>query len=140
MRRILLGVAVLMIASATVALGQQQAAQGGPQPVSNAAQTASFNVKVIITAYFPNNINELRAKYELLQNEFKPQADRIQSLQAQIGQIESEIQTQGQIMKPEAIAAKKGQYDKLQLDLKQSQERLQADSESRHERSCRTDF
>jgi len=88
-------------------------------------------VKVIITAYFPSNINELRGKYELLNNEFKPQADKVQQTQQQISQIETEVQTQGQMMKQEALAARSAQYEKLKLDLKQMQERSQAEYEAR---------
>jgi Skp family chaperone for outer membrane proteins len=125
MKRIFLGVAAFIFASAAMAFGQQ------PNSVGAANPPATFNVKVINTQYFPGNINELRAKYELLNNEFKPQADKVQSIQQQMGQIESEIQTQGNIMKQEAVAAKSAQYEKLKLDLKQLQERSQADYEAR---------
>src|SRR5207244_13113370 len=123
MKRIILGVATLILATTPLAFGQQPGGQGVQPSVGVANQNVTFNVKVIITAYFPANINELRAKYELLNNEFKPQADRVQGIQQQMAQIENEIQTQGQVMKQEAIAAKQVQYEKLKLDLKQTQER-----------------
>jgi len=128
MKRIILGVAAFIFASAAMAFGQQP---GGQNSVGAANPPATFNVKVIITAYFPSNINELRAKYELLNNEFKPQADRVQQIQQQMDQIANELQTQGQVMKQEAVAQKQQQYEKLKLDLKQLQERSQADYEAR---------
>src|SRR5258708_4292326 len=128
MRRIILGVAAFMFASAAMAFGQQP---GGQNSVSAANPPATFNVKVIITAYFPSNINELRAKYELLNNEFKPAADKVQQMQQQMDQIANELQTQGQIMKQEVVAQKQQQYERLKLTLKQTQESSQADYEAR---------
>jgi len=128
MRRIILGVAAFMFASAAMAFGQQP---GGQNSVGAANPPVTFNVKVIITAYFPSNINELRAKYELLNNEFKPAADKVQQMQQQMDQIANELQTQGQVMKQEVVAQKQQQYERLKLTLKQTQESSQADYEAR---------
>jgi Skp family chaperone for outer membrane proteins len=111
-----------------MAFGQQP---GGQNSVGAANPPVTFNVKVIITAYFPSNINELRAKYELLNNEFKPAADKVQQMQQQMDQIANELQTQGQVMKQEVVAQKQQQYERLKLTLKQTQESSQADYEAR---------
>src|SRR5581483_10099930 len=129
MRRMMLGVAALMLSAAPLAFGQQPTGQQAS--VGVATPPATFNVKVIVTAAFPNGINELRAKYELLTNEFKPQATQVQNLQQQIAGLENELQSQGQIMKPEVVSAKTSQHDRLQLELKQTQERAQADYQQR---------
>lgn len=126
MRRVTLGIAALMLASAPIAYGQQPA-----QPVAAATIPATFNVKVIATEAFPANIGELRAKFEALNTEFKPQADQLQALRTEIGKLESDLQAQANIAKPEILGQMNAKRERLALDYKQLEERTRADYDGR---------
>ncbi|HJQ69125.1 MAG TPA: OmpH family outer membrane protein [Blastocatellia bacterium] len=76
------------------------------QPASPAGVTSLLpdgKIAVINTQAFPEQISELRQKYEQVNNQFKDRYERLKALDTQLKQMETDIQTKGSAMAPDKL-------------------------------------
>jgi outer membrane protein len=108
--------AVIMAAVASVATAQQavQAGLGAAIP--------DGKIAVINTQAFPDAINELKQKYEQVNNQFKARQQKLQDDDARLKSMANDLQTKQGI-----LAADK--YAQLQQDAEELKKRLQRDYE-----------
>jgi outer membrane protein len=95
--------AIVIAATAVTSRAQQPAAGSIPDG----------KVAVINTQVFPAQIAELKQKYEQVDNQFKDRYERLKNLEAQLKQMESDINTKGPGMAPDKLAQLQQQYGDL---------------------------
>ena len=83
-------------------------------------------VVVINTTEFPSKIGELRLKYEQVDNQFKNEYQKLDSLGKQIVQLENEIKAQQQVLTQDKLREKQDQYEDLKRRFTRDKEDLQA--------------
>jgi outer membrane protein len=109
--------AALTLAALTVGARAQRATQAGI-----AGAIPDGKIAVINTQAFPGQINELKQKYDQVDNQFKDRSQRIQQQQTALAQLENDLRT-----KANALAADKVQQ--MQEDYTLGKKRLERDVE-----------
>jgi Skp family chaperone for outer membrane proteins len=96
--------AVIVAAVASVASAQQatQAGVGGAIP--------DGKIAVINTQAFPDGINELKQKYDQVNNQFKDRQQRLQAAQTRLTEIENKLKTQVNVLKPDEVSKLQEEY------------------------------
>lgn len=97
--------AVILAAVASSAAAQQatQAGVGGAIP--------DGKIAVINTQVFPSAINELKVKYEQVNNQFKDRIQRLQTLGEQMKQMEGDLRTKQGILTPDKYQELQSSYE-----------------------------
>ncbi|MGA9769066.1 MAG: OmpH family outer membrane protein [Blastocatellia bacterium] len=103
--------AAVILAAAASSVAAQQATQAG---VGGAIPDGK--IAVINTQVFPGAINELKVKYEQVNNQFKTRLQGLQTLSEQMKQMESDLRT-----KQNVLAADK--YQELQATYEDTKRR-----------------
>src|SRR5260370_27729321 len=80
--------AAVVLASTSASVRAQQATQAGV-----GAALPDGKVAVVNTQAFPGGIGELKQKYEAVDKQFQPRYQQLQTLENQLKQMESDIQT-----------------------------------------------
>jgi Skp family chaperone for outer membrane proteins len=115
--------AIILAAMAAVAPAQQ-ATQAGV-----GAAIPDGKVAVLNTQVFPSAINELKQKYEQVNNQFKARAQQLQTMSDQMKQMENDMQTKQSVMSPEKYQELRNNYDDLKRRGTREQEDLNNDVE-----------
>jgi outer membrane protein len=108
---------ILMAAFALTASAQQPASPAGVTSL-----LPDGKVAVINTQAFPEQIGELRQKYEQVNNQFKDRYERLKTLDNQLKQMENDIQT-----KAPALGAEK--VREMQINFEEQKKRGSRDYE-----------
>ena len=100
------------------------------QPASPAGVTSLLpdgKIAVINTQAFPESISELRQKYEQVNNQFKDRYERLKTLDTQLKQMETDIQTKGTAMAPEKVREMQTNFEDMKKRGSRDYEDLRAD-------------
>lgn len=100
--------AILMAAATASASGQQRATQAGV-----AGAIPDGKVAVINSGAFPTQLNELKQKYEQVENQYKDRYQKLQALDQQLKQLEEEIKTKGPALAPERLREMQINYEDM---------------------------
>ncbi|MCI0485255.1 MAG: OmpH family outer membrane protein [Blastocatellia bacterium] len=95
---------VAVLAVAGVSASAQQAAAG---------VIPEGKVAVINTAIFPNEIAELKQKYEQVNNQYKQRFDALQALDQQLKQLENEIAQKRPTLNQDTLRQMQDRYDDM---------------------------
>ena len=115
--------AIILAATASVA-SAQQATQAGV-----GAAIPDGKIAVLNTQVFPGSINELKQKYEQVNNQFKARAQQLQTMSDQMKQMENDMQTKQSVMSPEKFQELRNNYEDLKRRGTREQEDLNNDVE-----------
>jgi Skp family chaperone for outer membrane proteins len=121
--------AALVLAAVAAVASAQQATQAGV-----GAAIPDGKIAVINTTVFPNSINELKQKYEQVNNQYKDRFQKLQGMAEQMKTLENEIRVQGSTLAPDKLQEKQTLYG----DLKKRGEREQEDLNAEVERTLDT--
>lgn len=96
--------------------------------VSASAQATVPDGKIVVinTTEFPSKIGELRQKYEQVDNQFKNDYTKLETLAKQIQTLENEIRAQQQVLTQDKLREKQDQYEDLKRRFNRDKEDLQA--------------
>jgi outer membrane protein len=84
------------------------------QPASAAAGSIpDGKIAVVNTGVFPAQISELKLKYDQVENQLKDRYQKLQSLDQQLKQMETDLQTKAPQMTPEKQREMQETYDRL---------------------------
>jgi len=110
---------------ASVASAQQatQAGVGGAIP--------DGKIAVINTQAFQGGINELKQKYDQIDNQFKDRSQKLQAAQTRLTDIENRLKTQGNVLKPDEVSRLQDEY----TNLKKSAERDLEDAKAEYDKA-----
>ncbi len=100
------------------------------QPASPAGVTSLLpdgKIAVINTQAFPEQISELRQKYEQVNNQFKDRYEKLKTLDTQLKQMETDIQTKGSAMAPEKVREMQVNFEDMKKRGSRDYEDLRAD-------------
>jgi Skp family chaperone for outer membrane proteins len=114
--------AAILITSMAGLASAQQAAQAGV-----GAALPDGRVAVINTQAFPASINELKIKYDQVDGQFKDRYQRLQTIETQLKQMESDINTKGPGLAPDKLQEMRIAYDDLKKKGTREYEDLKAD-------------
>ncbi|HJQ67386.1 MAG TPA: OmpH family outer membrane protein [Blastocatellia bacterium] len=112
----------LMAAFALTASAQQPASPAGVNSL-----LPDGKIAVINTQAFPEQISELRQKYEQVNNQFKDRYERLKSLDTQLKQMETDIQTKGSAMAPEKVREMQTNFEDMKKRGSRDYEDLRVD-------------
>jgi outer membrane protein len=103
--------AAALIVGATVSAS----AQGQPATQAGIAAAAVPDGKVVVlnTSLFPQQIGELKQKYDQVDNQFKDRFQKLQGLEQQLKQLQSEIENKGNLMGADKLREMQINYDEL---------------------------
>jgi Skp family chaperone for outer membrane proteins len=95
--------------------------------VSASAQATVPEGKIVVinTTEFPSKIGELRQKYEQVDNQFKNDYQKLETLGKQIQTLENEIRAQQQVLTQDKLREKQDQYEDLKRRFNRDKEDLQ---------------
>ena len=110
---------MVMAALSLSALAQTPAAVAGTIP--------DGKIVVLNTNAFPLQIGELKQKYDQVDNQFKPQSQRIDQLRQQVAQKENDIQVKGSTLAPDKLRDLQLEVEELKKRGTREVEDLQAD-------------
>jgi outer membrane protein len=116
--------AAILVASAAGLASAQQATQAGV-----GAAIPDGKVAVMNTEAFRAAITELKLKYDQVDNQFKDRYQKLQAVENQLKQLESEIKTGGQVLTADKLQEKQGTYEDLKRRGTREYEDLKADYE-----------
>jgi Skp family chaperone for outer membrane proteins len=114
--------AAILITSVAGLASAQQAAQAGV-----GAALPDGRVAVINTQAFPASINELKIKYDQVDGQFKDRYQRLQTIETQLKQMETDIKTKGSSLTPDKLQEMQITYDDLKKKGTREYEDLKAD-------------
>ena len=100
------------------------------QPASPAGVTSLLpdgKVAVINTQAFPEQIGELRQKYDQVNNQFKDRFERLKTLDNQLKQMESDIQTKAPALGAEKVREMQTHFEDMKKRGSRDYEDLRAD-------------
>ena len=100
------------------------------QPASPAGVTSLLpdgKVAVINTQAFPEQIGELRQKYEQVNNQFKDRFERLKTLDNQLKQMETDIQTKAPALGAEKVREMQTNFEDMKKRGSRDYEDLRAD-------------
>jgi Skp family chaperone for outer membrane proteins len=100
------------------------------QPASPAGVTSLLpdgKIAVINTQAFPEQIGELRQKYEQVNNQFKDRYERLKTLDNQLKQMETEIQTKAPALGPDKVREMQTNFEDMKKRGSRDYEDLRAD-------------
>ena len=97
-----------VLAAVAVGASAQQATQAGV-----AGAIPDGKIAVINTSIFPEQIAELKQKYEQVNNQYKPRMDALQSLDQQLKQLENEIVQKRPTLNQDALRQMQDRYDDM---------------------------
>lgn len=117
--------AAILMASAAGLASAQQATQAGV----GAAAIPDGKVAVINTEAFRAAILELKLKYDQVENQFKDRYSKLQLLETQLKQMESDIKTKGPNLAGDKLQEMQGAYEDLKRRGTRDFEDLKADYE-----------
>jgi Skp family chaperone for outer membrane proteins len=114
--------AAILITSVAGLASAQQAAQAGV-----GAALPDGRVAVINTQAFPASINELKIKYDQVDGQFKDRYQRLQTIETQLKQMETDISTKRSSLAPDKLQEMQLAYDDLKTKGTREYEDLKAD-------------
>lgn len=100
--------AAMTMALASGSASAQQATQAGV-----GAALPDGKIAVVDSQQFPAAILELRQKYEQLEKQFQDRYQRLQQVENQLKQMESDIRTQGPSLTADKLQEKQDAYERL---------------------------
>ncbi|HWP42463.1 MAG TPA: OmpH family outer membrane protein [Blastocatellia bacterium] len=109
--------AAIIMAMAAISASAQKATQAGV-----AGAIPDGKIAVINTTVFPEQIGELKQKYDQVDNQFKDRSQKLQAQQNSLTQLENELRTKGPNLTPDRL-------QQMQNDLEDGKRRLQRDIE-----------
>lgn len=102
------------LAAVTMALAGGSAwAQQATQAGVGAAALPDGKIAVVDSQQFPGAILELRQKYEQIEKQFTDRFQRLQQVENQLKQMETEIRTQGPSLAADKLQEKQDAYERL---------------------------
>src|ERR1044072_8373597 len=116
--------AAIILAATASGASAQQATQAGV-----GAAIPDGKIAVLNTQVFPGSINELKQKYEQVNNQFKARAQQLQTMSDQMKQMENDMQTKQSVMSPEKFQELRNNYEDLKRRGTREQEDLNNDVE-----------
>ena len=111
---------MIMAALSLSALAQQT-------PAAVAGTIPDGKMVVLNTNAFPTQIGELKQKYDQVENQFKPQSQKVDQLRQQVAQKENEIATKGPTLAPDKLRDLQAEVEELKRQGTRLVEDLQAD-------------
>ncbi|HEV8483660.1 MAG TPA: OmpH family outer membrane protein [Blastocatellia bacterium] len=111
---------MIMAALSLSALAQQS-------PAAVAGTIPDGKMVVLNTNAFPTMIGELKQKYDQVENQFKPQSQKVDQLRQQVAQKENEIATKGPTLAPDKLRDLQAEVEELKRQGTRLVEDLQAD-------------
>jgi outer membrane protein len=118
--------AAFLMAAVASAASAQQATQAGL-----GAAVPDGKIAVINTQAFPDNIAELKQKYDQVNSQFKDRSQRLQDAQARLTSMENDMKTKGNVMKADDLTKLQNDY----TDLKKRSERELEDAKAEYDRA-----
>jgi len=98
--------AVILLGAVSAAA--QQATQAGV-----GAALPDGKIAVVNTQAFPGAIQELKQKYDQVENQFKDRYQKLQGVETQLKQIENDIRLKSQTLAADKVQEMQDQYDRL---------------------------
>lgn len=100
------------------------------QPASPAGVTSLLpdgKIAVINTQAFPEQVGELRLKYEQVNNQFKERYEKLKALDTQLKQMETDIQTKAPALGAEKVREMQVSFEEMKKRGSRDYEDLRAD-------------
>jgi Skp family chaperone for outer membrane proteins len=119
--------AAAILSAMTISASAQQAMQAGV----GAAALPDGKIAVVNTQAFPGGIGELKQKYDQVEKQFQPRYQQLQTVEAQLKQMETDIQTKCPQLTPEKCQELQNNY----AELKRKGTRDYEDLKGEYERS-----
>lgn len=116
--------AAAILSAMTVSAFAQQAMQAGIGAALPEGKTAVVN-----TQAFPGGIGELKQKYDQVDKQFQPRYQQLQTVENQLKQMESDIQTKCPQLTPDKCQELQGNYQQLKTKGTRDYEDLKAEYE-----------
>lgn len=114
--------AAVILAAVASSAAAQQATQAGV-----GAAIPDGKIAVINTQIFPGTINELKQKYEQVNNQFKDRIQRLQTLSEQMKQMENDLRTKQNVLAADKYQELQGNYEDTKKRGTREQEDLNND-------------
>src|SRR6266481_9077455 len=104
----LVAFAAALLTAATASASAQQATQAGV-----GAALPEGKIAVVNTQAFPGGIGELKQKYDQVDKQFQPRYQQLQTVENQLKQMESDIQTKCPQLTPDKCQELQNNYERL---------------------------
>lgn len=114
--------AAIILAAAAQVASAQQATQAGL-----GAAIPDGKIAVLNTQAFPNSIQELKQKYEQVDNQFKDRYSKLQQVETQLKTMENDLQTKRGVLAADKYQQLQGDYEDLKKRGQRDYEDLKAD-------------
>jgi Skp family chaperone for outer membrane proteins len=124
--------AAAILSAVTVSASAQQAMQAGV-----GAALPDGKVAVVNTQAFPGGIGELKQKYDQVDKQFQPRYQQLQTVENQLKQMESDIQTKCPQLTPDKCQELQNSYQRLKTQGTRDYEDLKAEYEKAVETSTK---
>ncbi|PYT05020.1 MAG: hypothetical protein DMF60_13365 [Acidobacteria bacterium] len=124
--------AAAILSAMTVSASAQQAMQAGV-----GAALPDGKVAVVNTQAFPGGIGELKQKYDQVDKQFQPRYQQLQTVENQLKQMESDIQTKCPQLTPDKCQELQSSYQRLKTQGTRDYEDLKAEYEKAVETSTK---
>lgn len=118
--------AAALLAAVTATASAQQATQAGV-----GAALPEGKVAVVNTQAFPAGIGELKQKYDLVEKQFQPRYQQLQTVETQLKQMENDIQVKGPTLAADKLQELQNNY----ADLKRRGTRDYEDLKAEYDRT-----
>lgn len=116
--------AAAILLALTASVSAQQAMQAGV-----GAALPDGKIAVVNTQAFPGGIGELKQKYDQVDRQFQPRYQQLQTVENQLKQMESDIQTKCPQLTPDKCQELQGNYSELKKKGTRDYEDLKAEYE-----------
>jgi Skp family chaperone for outer membrane proteins len=116
--------AAAILSALTASAGAQQALQAGV-----GAALPDGKIAVVNTQAFPGGIGELKQKYDQVDKQFQPRYQQLQTVETQLKQMESDIQTKCPQLTPDKCRELQNNYEEMKRKATRDFEDLKAEYE-----------